>query len=137
MEIQAAAADEVHDADVDMAAFVDPPAPAGGTARVIGGPQEVGILIQPICDLLFAEGVVPQGHHISPGGVEGLHLIGEDPHTGGILPVDHGKVDILEPFETAQVPLQVFEPRLPHHVSDSQNPIEHMCRPSPILSKVV
>ena len=92
-------------------------------------PQEIGIFLQAAGDLLLAEGVVPQGHYVRPGGVEGLHLVREDARHGGIFPIDHGKMNILEPLETAQVPLQVPEPRLPYHISYGQYPVQHSFRP--------
>ena len=125
MEVQAAPADEAHHPDLGMAALIDPPPPARSPAGEVGGPQEVRVLLQPPGDLLPAEGVVAQGDHVGPGGVELIHLPGEDARAGGVLPVDHGEMDVLELLQPTQGFGQMVQSLLPHHVAYGQDAIDH------------
>ena len=69
--------------------------------------------------------MVPQGHHVRPGGIEPLCLVRGNPGDGGVLAVDHRKMDILQPLQGAQASLQMGQPLFADYVADGQNMIDH------------
>ena len=126
---QVAPADQVQHPDPDAAQVVNTAAPTRGPAGVVGGPQQPGRGLQEIRNLALAEGVVPQGHHVGTGVVDPLRLVAGQPHSGGILAVHHREVDGLPLLEGTQVPLQMAEAGLHHHVAHCQNVIQHSAPP--------
>ena len=119
------AADEVHDPNPHCPQVENRRAPARGPAGEIRGPQEPGGLIQQFRDLHLAEAVVAQGHSVGPGVVDPPGLLRRQPHTGGVLPVDHSEADIFLPLQRPQAALQMGKAVLPHHVAYRQNVIQH------------
>ena len=124
VEVHAAAANQIQHADLDVPAGIDPPAPARHAASIVGGPQQIGVLLHPARQLQLAEGVVAQGDHVRPRLVELLHLPGQDAGERRILPVDHGEVDVLQLFQAPQAAGQMGQALLPHHVANGQNMID-------------
>src|SRR5699024_9532002 len=129
--VHLAPADEVDDPDAHpLWAVVHPPAPAGHPAGVVGGTEGVAVALQEVGDLDAVPGVVAQGDHVGPGVEDLPGLPGQNAHAGGVLPVDHGEVDVLELFQLPQVAAQVFHPGIPHHVAHGQYVQYHSAPPS-------
>ena len=68
-----------------------PPAPPGILGRIVGGPQNIGNVVEIIENGALAERMVAQGDHIRPGVQHILRLLGRQTHIGGIFAVDHRK----------------------------------------------
>ena len=96
LPVQITAADEVHHPDPDAAQVEYLAAVARGPARVVGGPQQPGRLVQQVPDLHFPEGVVAQRHRVGAGVVDAPRLLLRHAHAGGVLAVHHRKGDVLE-----------------------------------------
>ena len=123
--------DEVHHRNAQPpGAVVDPQPPAGDPAGVIGGTEEPGRLREEVLDLDAVPGVVPQGYHVGPGVVNGPGLPGQDAHAGGVFPVDHGKMDVVELLQGAKMARQKVQSLLAHHIAHGQY-VEYHIRPSP------
>jgi len=94
--VQLEPAHEVQHADPQaLGAVVEAKAPAGEVGGVVGGPEDVGVVLQVVGDLELAPGVVAQGDDICAGVEDLLGVAGEKADAGGILSVDHGEVDLM------------------------------------------
>ena len=125
-----APADEVDHPDAQaLRALIYPPAPAGHPVGVVGRAEGVAVVLQEIGDLDAVPGVVAQGDHVGPGVKNGPGLPGQDAHPGGVLPVDHGEVDVFQLFQLPQVAVQALQAAVPHHVAYRQDIQDHSLPP--------
>ena len=91
--VQVHPAHDVQHAQPQPLTGIDPKAPAGHPAGIVGGAEDALLLVQIGADLDAVPGVVAQGDDIGPGLQDAPGLGGGDAHAGGVLSVDHGKVD--------------------------------------------
>ena len=115
--IQLKPAHEVHHPQPQpLGPLIDPKAPAGEVGGKVGRPQDVGAVLQIVLDLQLVPGVVAQGDHIRPGVKNLLRVLGQQAQTGGVLPVDHGEVDVIFLLQGPQAAAQAVQAPLGHHI---------------------
>ena len=111
-------AHQVDDRDLQaLGAVIDPKAPAGYPAGEVGRAEDIPVLLQKVGDLDAVPGVVAQSNHVRPCVVEAAGLSGGDAHHRRVLPVDHGKVDVLRLFQLPQAAGQDILAPLAAHVA--------------------
>ena len=108
---------------------VDPEAPAGHPSGVVGRAENIPVLLQKIRDLNAVPGVVAQGDHVGPGVVEAPCLPGCDAHHRGVLPVDHGEVDVLRLSQLLQAAGQNILAPLSAHIPHRKHIQQHGVSP--------
>ena len=119
--VHLAPADEVEHPDPQpLRAVEDSPAPAGDTAGVVGRAEDIAVVLQVVGNLKTVPCVIAQCDDVGSGGKDGVCLPGMDAHPGGILPVDNGKMDILQLLQSPQVPGKKLQSGVPHHIAHGQ-----------------
>ncbi len=116
---------QVQHPDLNVSALVNPPAAARHTPAVVGGTQQVGVVVQPVANLPLAKSMVAQSHDVRSRLVELLHLPGRHAGQRHVLPIYHSEMNILPLLYTPQMPLHMGQSLLPHYVADCQNMIDH------------
>ena len=125
VESKVAAADQIHHCDARSAAVENAVAPSRHTRAEILRAQNVRAVVKIIRDLHLAEAVVAERDNVSPRGEDTLGVVRRQADHRGVFPIDHGEVDILQFFHSAQMALKVTDAAAAHHIADGQNIVEH------------
>ena len=112
------AANEIYHPDTQTTGTViNAPPSAGSPAGVVGGADNIWIALHIVYDLLFIPGMIAHGNHICTGGKDVISLPGHQTVAGGVFPVDHGEVNVIQLFQAAQPLGQELYAALTYHVA--------------------
>ena len=94
------------------------PSPARALRREVGRAQDVAVLVEIRNDLLLAEGMIAERHHIRPGIKDVLCLTRQHAVPGGVLTVDDDKIRTGIAFYPAQQRVQRVQAGLADDIAD-------------------
>ena len=92
-------------------------APSGNRRAVVGGPQNIEVLVQIVHNLPFAPGVVAQGDDVGSGIQDILRLVRGDAHYGGIFAIDDDEIGTCFPFQLPQVAADPVHTGVAYHIA--------------------
>ena len=114
-----AAADQVDDEQAAaLRAVKNAPALPRALRREVGRTQDVAVLVEIRNDLLLAEGMIAERHHIRPGIKDVLCLPRQNAVPGGVLAVDDDKIRAGIALYPAQQRMQRVKAGLADDIAD-------------------